>query len=105
VAVAALWGGTVLAGCFPVVARAGRYQAVMGPANLVLPSSWPVQVGGLAMLTASLAGAPFGRARPRFRLRLHLDRGTSTLFVVGGLVGNLIPGWSTGFDMGNVAFT
>jgi hypothetical protein len=105
VALAVLSGAAVLAGCLPAVARDGRYQAVMGPANLVLPASWPVQVGGLAMLLACLTVAPFGRKRPRWRLRLHLDRGTSTLFVVGGLVGNLIPGWSTGFDMGNVAFT
>jgi hypothetical protein len=105
VGVAALFGAAIGAGCVPVVSRDGRYQALMGPANLLLPASWPVQVGGLAMLLVSLAVAPFGRTRPKVRLRLRLDRGTTTLFVVGGLVGNLIPGKSTGFDMGNVAFT
>jgi hypothetical protein len=105
IGVAGVWGAAVLVGAVPTVARDDRYQAVLGPANLVLPASWPVQAGGLAMLVISLAGAALGRKRPAWTLRLQVDRGTSTLFVKGGVIGNHIPRGSTGFDMGNVAFT
>jgi hypothetical protein len=100
-----LLGLVVLAACLPRVSRDARYQAVVGAANLVLPTSWPVVAIGLVMLVATLTMGVTGARRPRLAFRLHLDRRTATLFVVGGLVGSLIPRYSTGFDMGNIAFT